>query len=244
MAGDRARNRLKPPDPKEIDACLHAHQTSIAKILFHSRGQLSLGDLHTMAWLLAYDLATELGRALDLQSEEDATHLIRRLRSECGRQVRTASRERSFDQSIGSDAEAPSLSDFLPSDEGSHPLSLLEELESVDDQPEPIELPDAYHSESAAWHWLAIRFNHRTRDMARFLLISTSWCRQRRRRARMSLAAQHLLPHAMEVRDDEDALRPWRRFKLPDRPRPDLGQLRLHLLNAPNLSGARQPSLL
>ncbi len=243
MAGD-SENYLKTPDPEAIDAYLVAHQTTIAKLLFHSHGQLTSGDIHSMAWLLAYELALELGRSLDLHAEEDATHLIRRLRSECGRQVRAASHERSFDQPMGNDAESPSLSDVVPSDEGAHPPTLLEELESVEDHPPPIDLPDAYHSESAAWHWLAIRFNHRTRDMARFLLISASWCRQRRSRARTSLRIQHLLPHAMDIRDDEDALRPWRRFKLPDRPRPQATQLGLNLLNAPSLSAARQAPLL
>ena len=60
-----------------------------------------------------------------------------------------------------------------------------------------------------------------------FLLISTSWCRQRRKRALRHLDAQQQLPHRMCVDEDDAAIQPWRRFKLPARAKPDEGQLAL-----------------
>lgn len=105
----------------------------------------------------------------------------------------------------------------LAADRGEHPLSLLDAIES----PEP-ETPefDAYHSETAAWHRLALRFESRMVDIAAFLLISTSWGYARRRRARHATAWQWPLPNPLDTDNDDSALRPWRKFKLPSRQRP------------------------
>lgn len=238
--------RLTGPDPHAVDACLQAHDAVNGKLLFHSHGQLQRDDLHTMAWLCAHELALELQRALDLTDEADAALLMQRLRRDIGRLTRASTRENSFDQSFSQDEDNPfGWSAKLAHDDGAHPLSLLEEIETSSGQPAPIEIPDAYHSESAAWHWLAMRFEHRTREIARYLLISASWCRQRRRRALASLKRQCQLPHALEVGDDERALRPWRGFKLPGKTEPpDAWQPELQLLQRPSLTMARQPALL
>jgi hypothetical protein len=211
---------------------LHRHHGSLAEIARWSRGALTLDDVRNEAWVQAVDLGHDLGRALDLEGAADATLLLQCVSRYFNRARASSRGSCSFDAPLGG-PEGPTHADFLASDDGAHPLSLLEALQ--DDVVEPA-LPGPRHSELAAWHWLALRFDRRMPEVAAYLLISVSWCHTRRRRARHRASAQWPLPQGLrnEMATAEDALRPWRRFKLPPRRRPAASQLGFDYWNRPS----------
>ena len=218
-------------DFKAIDVFLERNATTLSGIVKYSRGQWAKGDVHGEACLAALDLGAKRGRALDLDEPMDADRLLRRLRSRArsaGGVLRSAERPDQFTP----DAErGPRSWDRLAPDEAEHPLSLLEALESVVPEMQPI---DPYHSEVAAWRWLVELFERRMADIAAFLLISTSWCRLRRRRARHYASTQWQLPHYLLVgEDDSNAIQPWRKFKLPARDGAAPGQLAMDFWSRP-----------
>lgn len=214
------------PDSIAFADFLSRYQEPLHKIVGNSRGQWTLGDIPGETLITAFDLHEELGRPLDFGNAADARLLLRKLRSAAyaaGGVLRNARRP---DQASSSaDAVGERAWDRYLIDDGDDALSLLVALETPD-APEPPPI-DPYHSESAAWNWLWHRFQRSTRDIAAFLMISASWCRQRRTRAFRNLAHQEQLPHRMRIQDDETAIQPWRKFKLPVRIRPDNGQLGL-----------------
>lgn len=194
---------------------LETHLEPLKGIVGYSRGQWSKDDLYGEACLAAIELGDKRGRALDLDDVEDAERLLRRLRSRArsaGGVLRGAERPDQF--APDADERVRSWDRIAPNDP-ENPLSLLEALESSTAEPIPV---DPYQSETAAWRWLIERFDRRMADIAAFLLISTSWCGVRRRRARHRASTQWQLPHRMQVgEDDANAIQPWRKFKLPAR---------------------------
>jgi hypothetical protein len=207
-----------------LDAFLRDHAAIFETIARFSRDRPSPDDVRNEAWLKAAEYALETG-AIDLADEIQAREILKRVRRVFERPKRIARMTRSLDQPLGGD-DGPSLLELMADDDGAHPLSLLEELETQASAPEPFEFPDPYHSELAAWNCLLRRFELRMRALAAFLMISPSWCFQLRRRIRTRFdAAQHALPQAAGFVDDDGALQPWRRFKLPVRNmEPDLRQ--------------------
>ena len=202
---------------------LSLQEAELRRIVFRSQGYWSAGDIPGEAWIAALDLQDKLGRPLNLQTCGDADLLLRKLRSaayKAGEILRGAWRP---DQAAHD--EEGNLErgwDRYASDEGADALAWLEASETPQ-PPEPAPI-DPYHSESAAWNWLWHRFGQSTRNIAAFLLISTSWCRQRRKRALKHLDSQQQLPHHMRFFVDETAIQPWRKFKLPSRIKPDTKQ--------------------
>ncbi|WP_159016587.1 hypothetical protein [Cognatiluteimonas profundi] len=215
-----------------IAAFLDGYAAELKGILGYSRGQWDKGDLYGEACLAAIALGDKQGCALDLDDLEDVDRLLRRLRSRArsaGGVLRSAERPDQFAPDAGE--RGPRSWDRLAPNEAEHPLSLLEALESVVPEPEPV---DPYHSETAAWRWLVERFDRRMVDIAAFLLISTSWCRVRRRRARHRASTQWQLPHRLLVGGaDTNAIQPWRKFKLPARDPAAPGQLVLNYWTRP-----------
>lgn len=207
-----------------LAAFLERHAATLDGIVRYSRGQWAKDDLPGEACLAAIELGDRQGRALDLDDPVDADHLLRRLRSRArsaGGVLRSAERPDQFSPDAGE--RGPRSWDRLVPNAAEHPLSLLEALESTVPEREPV---DPYHSETAAWRWLVERFDRRMVDIAAFLLISTSWCRMRRRRARHRANTQWQLPHHLLVGDDDsNAIQPWRKFKLPARDAAAPGQL-------------------
>lgn len=211
-------------DANALIEFLERCKDDLRRIVGNSLGQWSPGDIPGETWIVAIDLQAKLGRPLDLRGNEDTDLLLRTLRSAAyaaGGILRNARRP---------DQAAPDMEgnlvrgwDRYAIDDGADALSLLEELENPE-RPETAPI-DPYHSESAAWNWLWHRFGESTRNLAEFLLISMSWCRQRRKRALHHLETQEQLPQRMHV--DDTAIQPWRTFKLPSRDKPDAGQLAL-----------------
>jgi hypothetical protein len=196
----------------------------LRRIVFRSLGHWTTGDIPGEAWIATLGLQEKLKRPLDLLRDDDAALLLRTLRTAADKAGGVLRKARRPDQACWEDGLGCGW-DSYSIDEGACALSMLEALETGE-PPEPT-CVDPYHSESAAWNWLWHRFQRSTRDVAAFLLISASWCRQRRSRALHHLDAQQQLPHRLCVDDDDTAIQPWRKFKLPPRARSDDGQLAL-----------------
>lgn len=184
-----------------------------------SEGLWDRNDLPGESLLLLHEMEVA-GNGLDPGNDEDIALFLRELRRRARRAGRVQRNAVRPDQA-GGDAEwrpgTPHWDRFV-ADDGAHPFHLLEAADS----PTP-EAPvfDPYHSEVAAWAWLARHFERRTRDIAAFLLISPSWCRQRRRRARHAVNIQWPLScRRLPDEEHERSIQPWRRFKLPPRSAP------------------------
>ena len=205
-------------------AFIERHDKPLREIARFSKGEATVDDVRNEAYVQAFELAVQRGSDFGFDIEADATQLLQHLRRHFDRAGRRARMTRHLEQPLGSEPDSCTLADLVPADEGDHPRSLLEAME----EPAPPERPDPYHSETAAWRWLVERFDRRMSDIAAFLLISTSWCGVRRRRARHRAQTQWQLPHRMLVgQDDADAIQPWRKFKLPARGAGDEAQLAL-----------------
>jgi len=227
-----------------FESFLQRHATELAAIARWSRGEYTLGDVQNDAYVRAYDLGAKRGHPLDLEDADDAALLLRRLRNHFRYADVVVRRAQRLDHAAAGDGDRGHhwLMDVLAADNGEHPLSLLEALESY--APEP-ELPGPYHSEIAAWQWLLERFDRRMADIATFLLISVSWCHACRRRARHRAGMQWPLPHDLLISDDEiGAIQPWRKFKLPTRVLVAPSQLTLDYWNQPSQPRAGQLWLL
>lgn len=218
-------------DPAVLAAFLKRNATKLGGIVRYSHGQWAKSDIQGEAYLAAIDLGDKRGRALDLDDPQDEELLLRRLRSgarSAGGVLRGAERP---DQYSADEVRGPRSWETYEGNGGEHPLSLLEALASAAPEPEPV---DPYHSEIAAWRWLLQHFDRRMKNIAEFLLISTSWCRQRRRRARYHAENQWQLPHQLLVgEDDAQAIQPWRKFKLPTREVEEVEQLAIDLWHRP-----------
>lgn len=214
-----------------LAAFLERNAADLRGIVNYSRGQWTAGDLHGEACLAAIELGDKHGYVLDPGDPMDAQRLLRRLRNRARNAGGVLQRAERPDQaSSGDEGRGPRSWERIASAAADNPLSLLEALESGTPEPAPI---DPYHSETAAWNWLLHRFDRRTRDIAAFLLISTSWCRVRRRRARHRANTQWQLPHRLAVEDDDLAIQPWRKFKLPTQAVGPTGQLAINFWNIP-----------
>lgn len=208
---------MRTIDIETIERFISHHQSALAWCVRDSGGLWEAAELVSE---IALHLLTPIHGemvALDPDDASDAAELLKRLRASARRAAGGRARLVRPDQAdTGADWRPGDLRwESLPSDEGAHPLTLLEAIE----QSPTSELEfDPYHSELGAWHALAKRVGPRLREMACFLLISTSWCATCRRRARRRALVQHALPPPRVLYEDDDgALRPWRRFRLPRR---------------------------
>lgn len=201
--------------PLKFEAFLERYASDISRISRASKGEWRVDDIRNEAWLLAFDMGERRGRALDMGHEEDASLLICHLYNHCVKYTELVVRKaQRLDHADPGDEERERhwLADRLVADGGAHPLSLLEAMECMAEEQEA---PDPYHSAASGWAWLMRRFGQCMADVANFLLISPSWCYACFRKARQSADTQWPLPHSLATGDDEDAIRPWRKFKLP-----------------------------
>lgn len=223
---------MAAPDPAAFAAFLERNVARLNRIVYYSCRQWAKGDVEGEAYLAAVDLGEKRGSALELHDPQDEELLLRCLHGRArsaGGVLRRAERPDQYSSDEG--VRSPRSWETLAGSEGEHPQSLLEAAESAVREPGPV---DPYHSETAAWNWLLRHFNRRMEDIAGFLLISTSWSRQRRRRARHHAETQWQLPHQLRIgEDDAQAIQPWRKFKLPARKLEDDGQLAIDFWNHP-----------
>lgn len=231
--------------PLGFERFLERHADDFPRISRASKGEWQADAVRGEAWLLAFDIGQKLGRPLDLERDDDASLLVRWLYNHCVKYCETVVRRAvRLDHAAEDDEDGQPhwLMGRLTADEGHHPLSLLEAAESARAEPDA---PDAYHSSAAAWLQLLQRFDRRMPDVAAYLMISLSWCYACCRHAHDLARAQWPLPHGLSIEEDQDALRPWRVFKLPSAmPGDDPRQLALHYWTCPSQPASGQLWLL
>ena len=212
-----------------FDSFLERHKKDLARIARASRGDSKPDDVLNEAWLLAHDMGEKRGRALDLDDAEDASLLLRYLYNHCVKFTETVVRHaHRLDHAAAGDEEREHhwLMDRLTADGGSHPLSVLEDMESQASERDDL---DPYHSPAAGWIRLIQRFNQRMTAVAEFLLISPSWCYSCWRVAHHMARTQWPLPAGIDAFDRDASIRPWRKFKLPTASSIDMRQFVLNL---------------
>jgi len=216
----------------EFESFVYRHAADFSRIARAARREWTSEDVRNEAFVLACDIAQRRGRPLDLSTAEDASLLIRSLYNHCVKYAETVVRHaHRLDHPAAGDCDREHhwILDTLAADGGADPLSLLEAAEQAAPAPED---PDPYHSPAAGFAWLLRRFDQRMPDVAAFLLISLSWCYSCHRRARLQACGQWPLPH-LSVGTQPDAVRAWRRFKLPPQDLEDTRQLPLELWAKP-----------
>ncbi|TWT19140.1 hypothetical protein FQY83_12290 [Luteimonas marina] len=216
-----------------LEAFVARHGAALHWILKDASGAWAREDLRSEAYWSLLELQADSERPLDLQSETDAArgldHMRRRARLTGGHIHRIQRPDQAGDED--GHRGIAGWDRFL-ADEGEHPATLLEALESMAVE-EPVD-PSPYHSPAAGWIHLLRRFDNHVARLAAFLLISPSWCYACFREARHLAMTQWPLPQPAAVGDDQDALQPWRSFKLPTRHRDDLSaQLTLDFRQPP-----------
>lgn len=216
----------------DFESFTSRHDADFVRIARHSRGEWTADDVCNEAYILAIDIGARRGQALDLGNPEDASVLIRWLYNHCvkyGEQV--VRRAQRLDHAASGDDDRGHhwLLDTLVADDGADALSLLEAAEHAVAERD---MPDPYHSPAAGFAWLLRHFDQRMADVAAFLLISLSWCYRCRHRAHQLADRQWPLPD-LAIGADADAIRPWRRFRLPAEALPDAGQMELDFLGTP-----------
>lgn len=106
----------------------------LKRIAVATRGDASLDDVKSEAWLMAYDLASR-GDPLDLASTEGKDSMLRKLYGKLVLRMRTCigfARRLDKDWDQSSEDTGPRLSDRLRADELSDPLNSLEHREKLD----------------------------------------------------------------------------------------------------------------
>jgi hypothetical protein len=208
-----AAHRRRPMDPL-FQRFLDARKRDLQRISRHTRGEHSLGDVESEAWLMIRTLASK-GKPIDLDNPTHQALLISHLYQELVRyselQVRHAIR---LDHAPGGeDGESHPLAHILAAADHYDPavaLSAAEEsaLTARDDE------PSAHLSLAAAYLHLVRHFDNRMRDVAEHLLISVGYCHARCRKARFFAAWQQPLPINHATADPGFLPGAWRRFKL------------------------------
>lgn len=198
------------------------HEADFARIARASRREWTTDDVRNEAFVLAFDIGAKQGRALDLSDPDDASLLIRYLYNHCIKYGETVVRHaQRLDHSTTDEDGGHWLLKQLAADGGADALSLLE----AESEAAPrLEEPDPYHSPAAGFVWLLQRFDQRMADVAGFLLISLSWCYRCCHEARQQAYRQWPLPN-LTIGGNEEAIRPWRTFKLLAEQPEDPGQL-------------------
>lgn len=216
----------------EFESFLQRHEADFARISRASRREWAVEDVRNEAFVLACDIGTRRGHPLDLADPGEATLLLRHLYNHCVRYgERVVRHARRLDHAAPGDDDGGHhwLLDQLAADGGADALSLLE---AAEDAKQGHQAPDPYQSPAAGFAWLLRRFDQRMADVAGFLLISLSWCYRCCRDARTRAGAQWSLPH-LTAATPEDAVRPWRRFRLPPRQPHADAQMELDLQHRP-----------
>lgn len=208
---------------RDFETFQELHEADFARIARASRREWTTDDVRNEAFVLAFDIGAKRGLALDLSDPDDASLLIRYLYNRCVKYGETVVRHaQRLDHPLsGDDTGHHWLLDRLVADGGADALSLLE---GESDAASPQDDPDPYHSPAAGFVWLLQRFDQRMAGVASFLLISLSWCYRCCHKARVQANRQWPLPN-LSIGDSEEAIRPWRNFKLPTTPIEDPPQL-------------------
>lgn len=179
-----------------------------------TRREHSHSDVINEAWVLAQELGASKGMEVDFLDPLFQDLLIRHLYQRLVRYTEVKIRHGvRLDQAVPGDDEDAShpLLRTLASDEGSHPLMVLER-----EQHEAARTlsPALEHSQAVAYLVLLRHFGNSMRSVANYLLISKSYAYQRCARARLHVISQQQAPLAGPGVSGHALPRPWRRSRL------------------------------
>lgn len=193
---------------------LRSCRAALRRISAHTRGEHSLSDVESEAWLLAEELRLEKGLTPEFGCSEYQRKIVSYLYQKLVRytdlNVRHAVRLDHAPAGVPEEAAHPLLAK-LAADEGFEPLAVLIQREesSADSEVEPA----SYESPAAAYLQLLRRFDNKMLDVATHLLISRSCCYRRFNQA-LNLAKLQW-PLAKEAFSTAEGLEPspWRKFR-------------------------------
>ncbi|KXA74400.1 hypothetical protein [Bordetella hinzii] len=191
-----------------------AYRPRFKAIAGATKGDYTPEDIEGEAWLMAPIVAQKTSVALDFDDpffrDRLAAFLYNELVKYADKTVRSALKlDRQFDGEDIAVDDHPAMRKFAASD-FCDPLQHLIAAEEVRDEPPEHE---PYESRAGAYLHLLRRFDNRMRDVARHLLISTSYCYFRYNEALAMVQQQLPLPGAGLATDSAKNPKSWRAFR-------------------------------
>jgi hypothetical protein len=183
----------------------------LQRISGHTRGEHSVGDVQSEAWLLLMDMQSK-GIAMHLDDPQHQklliSHLYQHLVRYTDLNVRNAVR---LDHSPGGEeGEMHPLAHLLVARPEYDPLVSLTATE--EQRIAEVAEPNAHHSLASAWVSLLRLFDNRMTEVAKHLMISLSYCYVRCTYAKHLAIFQTPLPTYVD--DPAFIPKPWRRYRI------------------------------
>lgn len=205
---------MSDAEEAEFQRFLAEHRSWLALISRHTKGELSVGDVSSEAWILWCELRQK-GRRIELGQVDDDRLLLKYLYQKLVRYTDTKVRfaERLEHNAFGDDGsvDGTRLADRLADDASLEPLQALLAHEALRERlPEP----PSHESPASALIALLRAFDNRMPKLADYLLISLSHCYRCYAKARRWAVHQHPLRAPVHASDDQLIPRPWRRFRM------------------------------
>lgn len=190
---------------------LAERKKDLQRISGHTRGECSLGDVQSEAWLMLMEMQAK-GIALNLRDLGHQNLLISHLYQHMVRytelNVRNAVR---LDHAPNGDAdELHTLAHLLAAAPEYDPAVAV--AAHQEHALTAIAEPGPHHSLASAWVALLRMFDNCMADVAKHLLISRSYCYERSSYAKVLAIHQTSLPAAAD--EPDFAPKPWRRYRL------------------------------
>ena len=188
---------------------LSARHSALVRISRATRGECSIDDVKSEAYVLGADLAAATGRDPDFADtgfqEVLLARLYQRLVRYVEKNVRYAVRLDHAPTSRNGDVREPLIDRLVAA--GADPLQDLVEAEEA---AESMPVVNPHESSASAYVVLLRRFGNRMAAVARYLLISESHAYRRVARARFVRSHQESVATTLE---ETFLPRPWRRFR-------------------------------
>lgn len=205
-------------DQSRLQALIEAIDRELQRIASWARREFALDEVRSEAWLIAIGMEREALTPPDWRDPLLRAELIRRVRIWCAYSQRRHRNAVSLDAArrIGDGTDFPALIESVPAPESSDPLIELLQEEEAATQPRRPEL-QWHYSQGLAYAHLRQRLG--MRQLALFLRISISHCYRRYERAATpDREHQRMLAIGAMGRSANEALRPWRRYKILRKP--------------------------
>ena len=189
---------------------LERRKPALQRISRHTRGESSLDEVQSEAWLMIDTFACK-SVVIDLDDPVHQDRLIAHLYQHLVRYTELNVRHavRLDHAPNGDDAHAHPLMNLLTAGPQYDPVNALMQAEE-----EPDACPTGHQSLAGAYLQLLRRFDNRMLDVADHLLISVSYCYRRCAHARRLAVHQHPLPSTPAADDVMFVPGAWRRFRM------------------------------
>ncbi|MGE0770047.1 MAG: hypothetical protein AB7L90_26735 [Hyphomicrobiaceae bacterium] len=196
---------------------LQSRRLALRRISRATRGEASLEDVESEAWLMMTKLQSK-GLAVDLRNPEHQSLLLAHLYQHLVRYTETKVRHGvRLDYAPGGEEGAHPLANILAAEEGSDPLVTLMRLQEERQATEDVRL-SPHQSLASAYVYLLERMDNRMTALADYLLISLSYCYRRCAQARVMAEYQQTLPQAAMTTTRAFVPKTWRPFRLVRQP--------------------------